>query len=66
MNEITGYQETTIGLVSRTCIALSALYITSKLTNPMPLECAMMTTLASVTTVCALLALAEWRQGENE
>jgi hypothetical protein len=63
--EITVYQEITIGIVSRTCIALSALYITSKLTDPMPIECAVMTNLASTISMLALVALAEWSQRKN-
>jgi hypothetical protein len=63
--DLTFYQTVTGTIVYRTCATLSALYLTSKLTDPMPLECAMMTTLASVTSLCALVALAQWIQGEN-
>ena len=54
-------QNITIGLVSRSCFVLTALYITSKLTDPMPFECATVTTLASLTTSYALTAIDEWR-----
>ena len=52
-------------IVNRTCATLSALYLTSKLTDPMPLECAMMTILSTITSIFALVALAEWIQGKN-
>jgi len=64
--EMTIYQAITIGIVSRICCSLPALYVTSKLTNSMPIECVMMTTLASTIFVIALVTLAEWRQDENE
>lgn len=62
----TYYQTITIGIVCRSCFALFALYLTSKLTDPMPTECAMMTSLASITFVFAMKSLEEWRQQKNE
>jgi len=64
--DFTPNQNIAIGLVSRSCFALTALSITSKLTDPMPFECATMTTLASLTTSYALSALNEWRHPKNE
>jgi hypothetical protein len=64
--KLTFYQEITIGIVSRACIVLSALYLTSKLTDPMPVECAVMTNLAAFTSLCALASLAQWSQEANE
>lgn len=55
--KLTFYQEISIIIILHTCVVLSALYLTSKLTNPMPTECAMVTTLASVTAHFAIKAL---------
>lgn len=60
-------QEATLGIVCRTCVIIpSALYVTSKLTDPMPILCAVMTNLASFITIYALVTLAEWSQRKNE
>ncbi len=63
--KLTPSQEITLALFYRSCVALSALYITSKLTNRMPTECAMGTVLASVIGLNALDVLAEWVKGEE-
>jgi hypothetical protein len=63
--KLTFSQNNTMLIVGRTCIALSALYLTSKLTDPMPIECAVMTTLASVTFFATVIIFAA-SQGKNE
>jgi len=63
--KLTFNQNITLIIVSRICVVLSALYLTSKLTIPMPTECAMLTTLASATALFAIKALEDWRQGKN-
>ena len=63
--KLTSHQERTIAIVSLTCAMLSALYLTSILTNSMPIECAAMTTLAAFTSIYALVALVKWSQGEH-
>ncbi len=62
---LTFYQKITIGIVGRSCIILSALYVTSRLTNRTPIECAVMTNLATITSISALVALAEWAKGKK-
>jgi hypothetical protein len=63
--KLTFHQKITIGIVGRACVILSALYITSKLTPRMPIECAVLTNLAAITSISALVALAEWSQGKK-
>jgi hypothetical protein len=59
--ETSFYQEVAMIIVSQTSIILSALYVTSKLTNPMPIQCAIMTDLAVNTSIYALVALVHHR-----
>jgi hypothetical protein len=63
--KLTFKQEVTLSIVFRSCVALSALYITAKLTNRMPTECAMVTVLTSVISLNVLAVLAKWVKGEK-
>ena len=64
--KLTHHQKVTLAFVNRTCLMLAAVYITSKLTDSMPLECAVITNLAAITSGFALVTLAKWGKGKNE
>lgn len=58
------YQAATFVTIYRTCTMFSAFYITSKLADPMPGQCAVMSNVAAFISIYALVALANWRKGK--
>jgi hypothetical protein len=61
--KISNHLATSIALSTRVVYCLAAVYVTSKLTKPMPLEIAVLTNLAAFVAIYAAYFIAKWIKG---